>query len=99
MDRAVFGDEPLIVFINIYCFSVFNFEFYFLQRYGRKDALRVQMGQPSCKDAFGCSKPSNKFVTGGKRVLATLWQICNRVSKVNGSPLTNSPEGIGNFCK
>ncbi len=26
-DRALFGDEPLIVFIIIYCFLVFNFEF------------------------------------------------------------------------
>jgi hypothetical protein len=31
--------------------------------------------------------------------LATLWQICNRVSEVISNPLTNSPEGIGNFCK
>jgi hypothetical protein len=36
---------------------------------------------------------------GGKRVLATLWQIFHRVSEVNGSPLTNSSEGISTFCK
>jgi hypothetical protein len=31
--------------------------------------------------------------------LATLWQICHRVSEVIGNPLTNSPEGIDKFCK
>jgi hypothetical protein len=40
-----------------------------------------------------------QIFTGGKRVLATLWQICNRVSEDIGNPLTNSPEGIDNFCK
>jgi hypothetical protein len=30
MDRALFGDEPMIVFLTIFCFLVFNFEFYFL---------------------------------------------------------------------
>jgi hypothetical protein len=38
MDRASFGEEPLIVFITIYCFLVFKFEFYFLQRYCAKFA-------------------------------------------------------------
>jgi hypothetical protein len=33
MDRALFGDEPPIVFITICCFLVFNVELYFVQRY------------------------------------------------------------------
>ncbi len=79
MDRALFGDEPLIVFITIYCFLVFNFEFYFLQRYCTKVASLDVIG-PFCKCAIGCWQLSGKFVTGGKEVLATLWQICYRVS-------------------
>jgi hypothetical protein len=38
MNRALFGDEPLTGFITICCFLVFNFVFYFLQRYCRKVA-------------------------------------------------------------
>ncbi len=29
MDRAIYGDEPLLVFVTIYCSSGFNLEFYF----------------------------------------------------------------------
>jgi hypothetical protein len=42
--RALFGDESLIVFLTFYCFSVFNFEFYFLQRYCIKDAPLYVIG-------------------------------------------------------
>jgi hypothetical protein len=61
VDRALFGDEPMIVCITIYCFLVFNFEF----------LLSFEVLQKGCT-----------FVTGSKRVLATLWQICYRVSEV-----------------
>jgi hypothetical protein len=46
-DRALFGDEPQIVFIFICCFLVFNFEFYFLQRCCKKVVRSYVMGQPS----------------------------------------------------
>jgi hypothetical protein len=58
----------------------------------------VQMGQPSCNCAIGCWQPSGKFVTGGKRVLATLWQICYSILEVVGNPLANFPEGTGSLC-
>ncbi len=41
MDRALFEDEYLIVFVTICCFSVFNFEFYFSSFAQRIDPLYV----------------------------------------------------------
>jgi hypothetical protein len=99
MERGLFRDEPLIIFIPIYCFLVFNFEFYFLQRFCTKVASLCAIGATLLQCAKGCWQPSGKFFTGGKRVLATLGQICNRVSKVIGNSLTNSPEGIDKFFK
>ncbi len=99
MERGLFRDEPLIIFIPIYCFLVFNFEFYFLQRFCTKVASLCTIGATLLQCAKGCWQPSGKFFTGGKRVLATLGQICNRVSEVIGNPLTNSPEGIDKFFK
>jgi hypothetical protein len=73
---ALFGDEPLIVFfITIYCFLVFNFEFYFFQRYCIRVAPLCAIGGTRLQCAIGCWQPSGKLVKGGKRVLATLWQI------------------------
>jgi hypothetical protein len=46
MDRALFGDEPLAGFITICCFLVFNFVFYFLQRYCTKVAPLCVIGEP-----------------------------------------------------
>ncbi len=99
MERALFRDEPLIFFRPIYCFLVFNLEFYFLHRYCTKVASLCAIGTTLLQCAKGCQQPSGKFFTGGKRVLATLWQICNRVSEVIGNLLTNSIEGIDKFCK
>ncbi len=93
MDRALFRYEPLIVFIIMYCFLVFKFEFYFLKRYCTNVAFLCAVGARLLECAKSCWQPSGKFVTGGKRVLATLWQICNRVSEITGNPLKNSPEG------
>jgi hypothetical protein len=88
-----------MAFMIIFCFVIFNFEFYYLKRYCTKVAPLCAVGATLLECAKGCWQPSGKFVPGGKRVLVTLWQICNRVSGVIGNPLTNSPEGIGNFCK
>jgi hypothetical protein len=66
MDRALFGDEPVIDFITIYCLLVITLNFTFF----RSIAQRLP-----------------------------LWQISHRVSELIGKPLTNSSEGIGNFCK
>jgi hypothetical protein len=102
MDRSLFEDESLIVCITFYFFLVFNFEFYFLQRYSycTKVAPLCEIGATLLQCAIGCWQPfGNKFVTGSKRVLATLWQICNWASEVVGNPLTNFPKGICNFCK
>jgi hypothetical protein len=64
-----------------------------------KVASLCAIGATLLQCAKGCWQPSGKFVTERKRALATLWQICNRVSEVIGNPLTNSPVGICNFCK
>jgi hypothetical protein len=75
MDRSLFEDEPLIVFIAIYFFLVFNFEFYFLQRCCTKVAPLCAIGATLLHCAIGCRQPSGQFVTRSKRVLATHWQI------------------------
>jgi hypothetical protein len=64
MDRAFFGDEPLIVFITISCFLVFNFELYFLQRDYTKVAPLCAIGATLLECVIGCWQPSGKFVTG-----------------------------------
>ncbi len=78
MDRALFGDKPLIIFIPIYCFLVFNFEFYFVQRYCTKVASLCAIGETLLQCTKGCWQPSGKFVIGRQRLLATLWQILQR---------------------
>ncbi len=64
MDRALFGDEPLTGFITICCFLVFNFVFYFLQRYCTKVA-------PLCVSGATLLQIYH-------RLIATLRQICYR---------------------
>jgi hypothetical protein len=86
-------------FITIYCFLFLPMNFTFFRGIAQMLPLGVHLGQPSCKYAIGCWQPSRKFVTVGKRVLATLWQICYTVSEVIGNPLANYQEGISNFCK
>ena len=110
MDRALFRDEPLTGFITICCFLVFNFEFYFLQRYCRKVASLCAIGATLLQCAKGCWQPSGKFFTAGKRVwatpsgkfltgyqrlLVTLWQILQRVL-TNFANSTYLPEGCQN---
>jgi hypothetical protein len=63
MDRALFGDEPLIVFIIIYCFLVVNFEF-FLERYCTSVGPLCAVGATCFKCFIGCWQPSGKFVIG-----------------------------------
>ncbi len=93
MDRALLGDEPLKVFIINYCFLFLFLNFTFFRGIAERLPLCVQLGQPSCKCAIGCWQPSGKFVTGVggcwqpsskfvigfQRLLATLWQISQRV--------------------
>jgi hypothetical protein len=97
MDRVLFGDELLSVFNFICCFLVFKYKFYFLHRCSKKVALSYVIRGPAYKCVRGCRH--GKFVIGGKRVLATLCPIFYRVSEGTGDdPLTNSQEGIDNFC-
>jgi hypothetical protein len=98
MDRALFKDKLLIDFIIIYCFLVFNFEFYFLQRYCTKVVPLCVIGVTLMQICQSCWQFSGKFVTGGKMVLATLRQISHRVSEFIGNPLTSSSEGIATFA-
>jgi hypothetical protein len=78
MDRALYGDESLIV-LEIYLLLLGNFVFYFLQRCWKKVAAYMLLGQPSWKCVRCCWQLSGKFVIAGQRVLATLWQIPERV--------------------
>jgi hypothetical protein len=73
MAIALYGDKPLIVFVSIYCFSVFNFELYFLWRYCTKIALLCVIGSTLLHLCY--------------RLLATLWKICYRGSEGFGNPL------------
>jgi hypothetical protein len=99
MDRALFGYEPLTGFITICCFLVFNFVFYFLQRDGTKVAPLCVIGATLLQICHRLLATLRQIVTVGKRVWASLWKICHWVSEVIGNPLTNSSEGISNFCK
>jgi hypothetical protein len=71
-----------------------------LERYCTEVAPAYVIEAISCKCAVGCWQPSGKFVTRGKRVLASFWQIfCIWCQRLLGNLLTNSPESIDNFCK
>jgi hypothetical protein len=54
MERALFRDEPLTIFKPIYCFLVFNFEFYFLQRCCTKVASLCAIRVTLLQCAKGC---------------------------------------------
>ncbi len=82
MDRAFFGDEPLTGFITICCFLVFNFVFYFLQRYDIKAALLCAVGAILLQICHRLLAPLRQICYGGKRVLAILWQIFHTVSRL-----------------
>jgi hypothetical protein len=71
MDRSLFDDEPLIVFMTISSWF-FNFEFYFLQRYCTKVAPLCTIGATLLQCAIGCWQLSGKFEIGRQRLLATL---------------------------
>ncbi len=85
MDKALFGDEPLYLFVTIYCFFVFNFEFYFLQRYCTKIAFLYVAEATLLQMCYGNSMArgywqlSDKFCIGCQRLLVTHWQISQRV--------------------
>jgi hypothetical protein len=87
MDRALFGDEPQIALIILIIFIASLFltsNFTF--------SVVLLKGCP-----FVCNW-GNPLVMC-HRLLATLWQICNRASEVIGNFQTSSQKGIGNFCK
>ncbi len=93
MERALFRDEPLIICIHIHCFLVLTLNFTFFRGIAQRLPLFVQLGQPFCNvpklvsnppanfshGVWGYWQPSGKFVTGCQRLLATLWQILQRV--------------------
>jgi hypothetical protein len=62
MDRSLFEEEPLIVFITIYFYLVFNFEFYFFQSITKKVAPLCAIGETLLQCAIGCWQPSGKFL-------------------------------------
>jgi hypothetical protein len=94
MDRAIFGNEPLL-----YNYMLLLGELYFLQRYCTKVFPLYVIGTTLLQMCDCCWQPSGKCVTGSMTVLATLWKICYKVSQVNANPVTNSSEGIGTICK
>jgi hypothetical protein len=54
IERALFRDEPLIFCIPINCFLIFNFKFYFLQRYCTRVASLCAIGATLLQCAKGC---------------------------------------------
>ncbi len=108
MERALFTDEPLTIFIPIYmyCFLVLTFNFTFFRGIAQRLPLCVQLGQPFCnvlkvvsnplvnflQGVRGYWPPSGKFVTGCQRLLETLWQNFQRVL-INFANSTYLPEG------
>jgi hypothetical protein len=100
MDRVLFGDEPWILLYLLFIASWFlTLNFTFFRGIAQRLPLCMQLGQPFCNVPKVVGNPLAKFVTGGRRVLVTLWQICNSVLNGLGNPLTNSSQGTGNFCK
>jgi hypothetical protein len=72
VDRSLFEDEPLIVLITIYFYSVFNFEFYFFQSITKKVASLCAIGETLFQCAIACWQPSSKFVIRRQSLLETL---------------------------
>jgi hypothetical protein len=84
MDRTELGNEPLIVFKLYECFWVLYFKFQAFLSYLKRLSLGILKGQASRKCLRGywllaalsegvreCWQPSDKYVTGCQRVLAT----------------------------
>jgi hypothetical protein len=94
MDRALSGDEPLLLLC-------LNLEFFFLQRCCKKIAHLYFI----VSDVVG--NPLANLFCGGQRVLATLWpifvgileawQLLSKVLFARGLPISSVrlPEGIG----
>ncbi len=78
MDRALFWDEPLIVFLIIYCFLVLTLNFTLLREIALLDIIGVTLLQ-MCLRLLATLW---QICYRGKRALATLWQIfigCQRL--------------------
>ncbi len=83
MDRALFGDDPLIVFITICCFLVFNFKFYFLQR--------------CCTKVVPLYVTGATLLQICQKLLTTLCKICYRGSEDIDNLLTNLLWGVRGY--
>jgi hypothetical protein len=89
MDRALFGDEPRIVFFYL------NFTFFRVieRRLPPLRAIRATLLQIYHR----LLATLWQICYRRKRVYATLWQIFHRVSEVIGNPLANSSEVLATF--
>jgi hypothetical protein len=92
MERALFGDELLKVF-KLSVASWFLTSILFCS-----EVLQVAPLYVIGATLWPLCQRSDRFVTGGQRLLATLLQICNRDGRGYWQPLTNSLKSIGNFC-
>ncbi len=106
MERALFRDEPLIIFTPFIVSWFLTLNFTFFRGIAQRLPLCVQLRQPFCNVPKVVSnplvnflqgvrdywQPSSKFVTGCQRLLATLWQILQRVL-INFAKSTDLPEG------
>jgi hypothetical protein len=93
IEKALFRDEPLIFFILFIASWFLSLNFPFFRGIAQRLPLCVQLGQPFCnvpkvvsnplanflQGVRGYWQPSGKFITGCQRLLATLWQILQRV--------------------
>jgi hypothetical protein len=84
-------------FLNLSVVSqLWTWNFTFFTGIAKRLPLCMLLGRPFCKCIRVVGKPPGKFVTGGQRVLAILWQKLYRVLESIDNPLTNSAEGFGN---
>jgi hypothetical protein len=102
MDRALFGDEPLLFLKTICWFFVDNFGVgclkMFILRKGCPVVCNWGNHPANVSEAVGNSGP---HLLQGFRgcIYATLCQTRYRMLESIGDPQTNSSGGIGNFCK
>jgi hypothetical protein len=64
MERVLFRDEPLKIFIPIYCFLVFTLNFTFFRGIAQSLPLCVQLGQAFCNVPMVVSNPLANFLQG-----------------------------------
>ncbi len=99
MDRALFGDEPLIVLKLQYLLLGFQLRILLsLEVLHRGCLFKYYWGNPLANVSEVVGNPQANLYRGSEGIGNPLSNFY-RVSEGIGNPLTNSSECIGNFCK